>query len=234
MPRRWLLGLAFLLSANTGDGAGGGGGGGAGAGAPPPAAGAPPPAPPAGPDPEAIKAAARAEARAEFLKDLGFEDEDAYAKHKKAKADEENAKLSEADKAKKLYSEALDARGKAEAKLEAEKSARKAAEDALKLRDRLDSHGVLASERKFVEVELHDAEAAAKKANKAFDEAKFFEDLREKRPYFFGKDAPQLANTSPNTPAAGANGAPPANGLTFDASKLSDAEWAKWRQENNV
>jgi hypothetical protein len=226
---RMLWGLAFLLSANAGDGASGGAG--AGTAAPPPGAGAPPPA---GPDPEKIKAAARAEARAEFLKDLGFEDEDAYAKHKKAKADEENAKLSEGEKAKKLYTEALDARGKAEAKFEAEKSARKAAEDALALRDRLDGHGVLASERKFVEVELHDAEAAAKKASETFDEAKFFKDLRDKRPYFFGKDAPQLATTSPNTPAAGANGAPPANGLIFDASKLSDAEWSKWRQENNV
>lgn len=224
---RWLLGMAILMAAEGGDGAGAGG-------APPPGAGAPPPAPPAGPDPEKIKAEVRAAARAEFLKDLGFEDEDAYNKHKKAKADEENAKLSEGEKAKKLYTEALDARGKAEAKLEAEKSARKAAEDALKLRDRLDSHGVLASERKFVEVELHDAEAAAKKASETFDEAKFFKDLRDKRPYFFGKDAPQLATTSPNTPAAGANGAPPANGLTFDASKLSDAEWSKWRQENNV
>lgn len=225
---RWLLGMAILMAAEGGDGAGAGG-------APPPAAGAPPPAPPAGPDPEKIKAAARAEARAEFLKDLGFEDEDAYAKHKKAKADEENAKLSEGEKAKKLYNEALDARGKAEAKYESEKAARKAAEDALALRDRLDSQGVLASERKFVEVELRDAEAAAKKASETFDEAKFFKDLRDKRPYFFGKDAPQRANTSPNTPAPGANGgAPPGNGLTFDASKLNDAEWAKWRQENNV
>lgn len=234
---RVLLGLALCLTA-AGDGAGAGAGaaggaaGGAGAGG----------AGPSAADLDKVRAeaseAARKTARAEFLKELGFDDEEAYAKHKKAKADEENAKLSEGERTKKLYNEALDARGKAEAKLEAEKAARKAAEEALALRDRFDAQGVLPGERKFVEVALSDAEAAAKKASETFDEAKFFKDLRDKRPYFFSKEAPQLANTGTNTGTnAGAskgtgNGA--TNGLTFNAGELSDADWAKWRQQHNV
>lgn len=233
---RILLGLALCLNA-AGDGAGGGAGG-AGAGGGAGGAGAGPSAADLDKARAEAREAARKEARAEFLKEQGFDSEDAYKAHLDEKKKAEEAKLSEADKQKKLYNEALDARGKAEAKLEAEKAARKAAEDALALRDRLDTHGVLPGERKFVEVELRDAEAAAKKASQAFDEAKFFEELRGKRPYFFSKDAPQLATTSTTTGAnAGAskgtgNGA--SNGLTFDAGKLSADEWAKWRRENNV
>lgn len=222
---RVLLGLALCLAAAGEDG-------GAGGAPPPTTTQAPPPAPPPAVDPEKTKA----EARAAVLKDLGFDSEDAYKAHLDEKKKAELDKLSELDKSKKLYSEALDARGKAEAKLEAEKAARQAAEDALALRDRLDAQGVLPSERKFVQVELSDAEAAAKKAKETFDEAKFFKDLREKRPYFFAKDAPQPATTG--TSATGGNGASGAtgasNGLTFDASKLSAEEWAKWRQDNNV
>jgi hypothetical protein len=104
------------------------------------------------------------------------------------------------------------------------------------MRDRLDAHGVLPGERKFVEVALEEAEAAAKKAGQAFDEAKFFEELRGKRPYFFSKDAPQLATTGTNADAGAKNGTTRTtpSGLTFDASKLSDDEWAKWRRDNNV
>lgn len=235
---RILLGLALCLNAAGGD-AGGGAGGGAGSagagGAPPPSAGL------SAADLEKARnearETARKEARAEFLKEQGFDSEDAYKAHLDEKKKAELDKLSEVDKQKKLYNEALDARGKAEAKLEAEKTARKAAEDALALRDRLDAQGVLASERKFVEVELHEAEAAAKKAGKAFDDAEFFKGLREKRPYFFGKDAPQLATTGTNADAGSKNGASRTgvpNGLTFDAGSLNDAAWAKWRQENNV
>jgi hypothetical protein len=222
---RVLLGLALCLAAAGEDGAGG---------APPPTTTqAPPPPPPPAVDPEKVKA----EVRAAALKDLGFDSEEAYKAHLDEKKKAEDAKLSELDKSKKLYSEALDARGKAEAKYEAEKAARKAAEDALALRDRLDAQGVLPGERKFVQVELSDAEAAAKKASAAFDEKKFFEELRKTRPYFFSKDAPTPATTG--TSATGGNGASSgstgaSNGLTFDASKLSDAEWAKWRQDNNV
>jgi hypothetical protein len=222
---RVLLGLALCLNAAGEGGAGAGG-------SPPPPAAPPPPAPPPAADPEKAKV----EARLAVLKDLGFDSEDAYKAHLDEKKKAEDAKLSELDKHKKLYSEALDARGKAEAKYEAEKAARKAAEDALALRDRLDAQGVLPGERKFVQVELSDAEAAAKKAGQAFDEAKFFKQLRERRPYFFTKDAPQPATTGTSAlggnASHGSNGA--SNGLTFDASKLSDAEWAKWRQDNNV
>lgn len=223
---RVLLGLALCFNAAAGDGAGGGGTTNAA-----PVASAPAPAPPPI-DPEKVKS----EARLAVLKDLGFDSEDAYKKHLQAKADEENAKLSDLDKHKKLYNEALDARGKAEEKLESEKAARKAAEAALAMRDRLDAHGVLPGERKFVEVELRDAEAAAKKAAQAFDEAKFFEELRGKRPYFFSKDAPQLANTGTNADAGAKNGTTRTtpSGLTFDAGKLSADEWAKWRRDNHV
>lgn len=230
---RIVLGLALCLNA-AGEGAGGGTAAGAGASAAPPA---PPPGLSAA-DVEKARAeareTARKEARTEFLKEQGFDSEEAYKAHLDDKKKAEEAKLSEGERAKKLYNEALDARGKAEAKLEAERAARKAAEDALALRDRLDAQGVLPGERKFVQVELSDAEAAAKKAGVAFDDARFFKELREKRPYFFSKDAPQLATTGTNPdPGARSNGAA-ANGLTFDASKLDDAAWAKWRQQHNV
>jgi hypothetical protein len=223
---RTLLGLAPCLAAVEEDG-------GAGGSAPAPPAPSPPPkTPPPTVDPEKVKA----EARLAVLKDLGFDSEDAYKVHLDEKKKAEDAKLSELDRQKKLYNEALDARGKAEAKYEAEKAARKAAEDALALRDRLDAQGVLPGERKFVQVELSDAEAAAKKAGQAFDEAKFFKQLRERRPYFFTKDAPQPATTGTSAlggnASHGSNGA--SNGLTFDASKLSAEEWKKWRQEHNV
>lgn len=238
---RVLLGLALCLTA-AGDGAGGGAAGGAGGGAGSGGTTAAPPAGPSAADLEKARAeardAARKEARAEFLKEQGFDSEDAYKAHLDEKKKAEDAKLSEGERTKKLYNEALDARGKAEAKLEAEKAARKAAEDALALRDRLDNHGVLPGERKFVKVALEEAEAAAKKASETFDEVKFFKELRESRPFFFSKEAPQLATTSTTTGAnAGAskgtgNGA--SNGLTFDAGQLSDADWAKWRQQHNV
>lgn len=214
---RVLLGLALCLTA-VGDGAGAGGGAGAGAGAGS-GPGGTTPAPPAGPSAADIEKAraeasesARKEARAGFLKELGFDSEEAYKAHLDEKKKVEDAKLSESERTKKLYNEALDARGKAEAKLEAEKAARKAAEDALALRDRLDAQGVLPGERKFVEVALSDAEAAAKKAGKTFDEAKFFEELRKTRSYFFSKDAPSLATTTTGAPAPGTNPTTPANG----------------------
>lgn len=224
---RIFLGLALCLAA-AGEGEGGGAGG-------------TPPAPPPGPSAAELekaraeaKEAARKEARAEFLKEQGFESEEAYKAHLDEKKKAEDAKLSENERAKKLYNEALDARGKAEAKLEAERAARKAAEEALALRDRLDAQGVLPSERKFVEVALEEAEATAKKAGKAFDEKAFFEELRKTRSYFFSKEAAQLATTSTNA-GAGAKGTTSSNGgLTFDAGKLSADEWSKWRQENNV
>lgn len=234
---RILLGLALCLNA-AGDGAGGGAGGaGAGGGAGGAGAGAGPSAADLEKARTEAREAARKEARAEFLKEQGFDSEDAYKAHLEEKKKAEDAKLSEGERAKKLYNEALDARGKAEAKLEAEKAARKAAEDALALRDRLDNHGVLPGERKFVEVELRDAEAAAKKASETFDEAKFFKELQNKRPYFFSKDAPKLATTGTNADAGAKNGNAPngaPNGLTFDASKLSAEEWSKWRLEHNV
>jgi len=156
--------------------------------------------------------AARTEARAEFLKEQGFDSEDAYKAHLDEKKKAEDAKLSELERHKKLAGEALDARGKAEADAEKYKSEAKAAREALALRDRLDAHGVLPSERKFVEVALEDAEAAAKKAGKTFDEKAFFEELRKTRAYFFSKDAPQLATTTTGAPAPGANPTTPANG----------------------
>lgn len=176
----------------------------------------------------------RAAARAEFLKEQGFPDEESYKKHLDQKKKDEDAKLSENERTKKLYNEALDARGKAEADVEKHKAEAKAAREALALRDRLDTHGVLPKERKFVEVALEEAEAQAKKDGKPHDDAKFFEGLRKERPYFFSKDASTPANTSPNAPAPGSN-APQGNGLgnlKFDASKLSPEEWAKWRAEN--
>jgi hypothetical protein len=232
---RIVLGLALCLNAAAGDGAGGGAGG-AGAGGGAGGAGAGPSAADLDKARAEAREAARKEARAEFLKEQGFDSEDAYKAHLDEKKKAEEAKLSEADKQKKLYNEALDARGKVESKLESEKAARKAAEAALAMRDRLDAHGVLPGERKFVEVALEEAEAAAKKAGQAFDEAKFFEELRGKRPYFFSKDAPQLATTGTNADAGAKNGTTRTtpSGLTFDASKLSDDEWAKWRRDNNV
>lgn len=235
---RIVLGLALCLNtAGEGGGAGGGAGGapgGAGAGA-----GGAPPAPPAGPsaaDLEKARAeageAARKEARAGFLKELGFDSEEAYKAHLDEKKKAELDKLSELDKHKKLYGEALDARGKAEAKLESERAARKAAEDALALRDRLDAQGVLPGERKFVEVELRDAEAAAKKAGKAFDDAEFFKSLRDKRPYFFSKDAPQLATTSTSstsTPASPFGNGPSGSSAPFDALTATDQQVLEYR-----
>jgi colicin import membrane protein len=225
---RMFLGLALCLAA-AGEGEGGGAGG-----VPP----APPPPGPSAAELEKARAeakeAARKEARAEFLKEQGFDSEDAYKTHLDEKKKAEDAKLSENERVKKLYNEVLDARGKAEAKLEAERAARKAAEEALALRDRLDAQGVLPSERKFVEVALEEAEAAAKKAGKAFDEKAFFEELRKTRSYFFSKEDAQFANTSTSA-GAGAKGNPTTNGnLTFDASQLSDAEWSKWRATNKV
>lgn len=228
---RIVLGLALCFNAAAGDGAGGGAGG-AGAGG----AGAGPSAADLEKARTEAREAARKEARAEFLKEQGFDSEDAYKAHLDEKKKAEEAKLSDLDKHKKLYNEALESRSKAEERLESEKAARKAAEAALAMRDRLDTHGVLPGERKFVEVALEEAEAAAKKAGQAFDEAKFFEELRGKRPYFFSKDAPQLANTGTNADAGAKNGVTRTtpSGLTFDASKLSDDEWAKWRRDNNV
>ncbi len=208
---RIVLGLALCLNA-AGEGAGGGTAAGAGASAAPPA---PPPGLSA-PNVEKARAkareTARKEARTEFLKEQGFDSEEAYKAHLDEKKKAEEAKLSELDRHKKLANDALDARGKAESDLEKEKAARKAAEAALALRDRLDTHGVLPSERKFVEVALDEAEAAAKKAGKAFDEKAFFEELRKTRAYFFAKDAPQLATTTTGAPAPGSNPTTPANG----------------------
>lgn len=204
---RIVLGLALCLNA-AGEGAGGGVAAGAGTGAAPPG--------PSAADIEKARAeardAARKEARVEFLREQGFDSEEAYKAHLDEKKKAEEAKLSELDRHKKLANDALDARGKVESDLEKEKSARKAAEAALALRDRLDTHGVLPSERKFVEVALEEAESAAKKANKAFDEKAFFEELRKTRAYFFAKDAPQLATTTTGAPAPGSNPITPANG----------------------
>ncbi len=228
MPHlRMLWGLAFLLSANTGDGAGGG----AGTGAPPPGAGAPPPpAPAAGPDPEKIKAEARAAARAEFLKEQGFEDETAYKKHLDDKKKAEDAKLSEHERSQKALAEALNNHKATESKLEALKDELKTERAERALEKLFYAQGVR-PEAQTVARALYDAE---KKADPKAEDKAIFEKIRKDWPNVFGASTQPLATTSPNTPAAGANGAPPANGLTFDASKLSDAEWSKWRQENNV
>jgi membrane protein involved in colicin uptake len=230
--------MAILMNAATGgEGAGAGGAavGAAGAGAA--GAGAAAQQTPAPPAFDAQKA--KAEARAETLREMGFTSEEAYKAHleEKKAADEEkrkaeDAKLSDGERHKKLYNEAQEARAKTESKYEAEKAARKAAEDALALRDRLDTHGVAAGERKFVEVELHEAEGLAKKAGQAFDEAKFFADLRAKRPYFFGSAAQaQAATTGTRQVAAATTKATTQSGYV-NAAEMTDEQWRAWNQHN--
>lgn len=224
---RILLGLALCLNAAGGE-SGGGGSGATSSGQP--AGGAPPPPTPPAIDPEKAKA----EARAAVLKDLGFDNEETFAKAKKAKEDEENAKLTEVQKQKKLYDDAIEARGSAEKRADKYKAEADDLRAQIMLRDRLDAAGVLPAERKFVEVALRDAESEAKKAGKTIDDKLFFEELRKARPYFFGTASATPATTSTSrapapattttTPAT--SPAPLVNGKS--PKDMNDQEFREW------
>jgi flagellar capping protein FliD len=224
----WAI-LAVCMAEVPPDGAAGGGG------APPqpkppappqpqPSPPSPQPSPPAPTPPQPPPAA---EVRAAVLKDLGFDSEDAYKAHLDEKKKAEDAKLTEAQRQKKALEDALDARGKAEEKAKEHKARAEAAEAQLQLRDLFDAHGVAASERRVVEVLLDDAKKAE---GKAFDEKKFFEELRQKRPYLFGSaGGASFATTAPSNVTPPASGAP-ASGLVKDMSQASPQEWAQFKR----
>lgn len=218
-----------LFGSADGDGAGGGGGA-----APPPPAAAPPAvqaaAAPTAPAFDTEKA--QAEARAAALKEMGFADEAAFKADQKKRKEEAAAKLSENERNALALKESLDARGAAEAAVEKHKAEAKSLRDQLAMRDRLDEQGVAPKERLIAETLFSHA-----KAQKDFDEKKFFDELRKERPYLFGAAAavaPPAASTTATPPAGGSafGGPPPTSGKPFNAMTATREELAAWDRAN--
>lgn len=176
--------------------------------------------------------AAKAEARAAALKEMGFADEAAFKADQKRRKEEADAKLSENERNAKALKESLDARGAAEAAVERHKAEAKVLRDQIAMRDRLDEHGVAPKERLIAETLFSHA-----KAQKDFDEKKFFEELRKERPYLFGAAAvaaPPAASTTATPPPGGSafGVAPPTNGKPFNAMTATREELAAWDRAN--
>jgi hypothetical protein len=228
---RHLFGLAILLNAASG------GEGQAGGGAPaaqPPAPAAQPAAPPAPAAPPVDREKLAAEARLAALKDLGFESEEAYKKHLDEKKKAEREKLSADEKRELALKEALDERGKVEAKAKEAEARAKALEAQIALRDKFDAEQIKPTERRIAEVLLEDEKA---KRGRDFDETKFFAELRKERPYLFASGGAQPAAPAHTT----TGGAPPPaqqqssmfpGGL--DASKLDEQQWRIWKTKNGL
>lgn len=215
--------MRFARVAAGDEGGGGGSGSGSGSGASTGSGGSPPASPP--------PVDHKAEARAAVLKDLGFDSEDAYKAHLAEKKRADEARMSEAEKREKAFKDALDERGKAEAKAEKHKSEAEALRAQIALRDKLDTEQVKPGERRVAEVLLEDERA---KLGKDFNETKFWTELRKERPYLFAGDQPQQqasANTTTSAPAGASGGASPFGGTqTFDAMTAPKEEVIKRRQ----
>lgn len=219
--------MTVLMAAADGGEPGGGAGG-----APPPASPPAPAPPPAAPHVDAEKV--KIEARAEVLKALGYETEDAFEADKKARKKAAEDKMSEAEKRDAALKDALDARGKSETAAEKHKSRADALEAKLAMRDLFDAEGVKAADRRIVETLLDDARGAAKQAGKPLDEKSFFDGLRKERSYLFGGAGQQLANTSPGAPPPAANGASMLPQGLVDVSKMSDTDYRQWKRAQGL
>jgi hypothetical protein len=221
---RILLGLALCLNAAS-DGAGGGGGGTT--TGQPPAGGTPPQ--PATPPVDAKKIAdeARATARAEFLKEQGFADEDAYKKHLDDKKKADEAKLSEGERQKRALEEALTNHKTAEDKLKATREELKTEREERRIEKLFYAAGVR-PEAQTVARALYDEK---KKADPNAKDEEVFAKMREEWPNVFGPASPQPANTGPTTPAASpfGNGPTPPSGGEVDALHMTDAQYTQFR-----
>lgn len=194
---------------------------------------------------ERIAADASEKARKAMLAELGISDPAQAKAALKAQADAETARLSESERTKKVLDDALDARGKLEAKTKALESERDAAvESARKVRF-LSAQGVRPADLDLAAYLLDQARGTDAK----FDETAWCAELKKARPYFFAEPAqaptPAGVSTSPPlpNPAArtvspfGANAPPPPvpvpvvpSGGAFNALTASRAEMAAHAQ----
>lgn len=192
------------------------------------------PAPAVAPEAPKVDAAkiakeAKAAARAEFLRDAGFDSEDAFEADRVARKKAEEAKLSEQERLTKAFEASEKANAKTAAKLAAAEAERDTARTELSL-----MKGGVSADQLDVASYLH--AKARKDDGDTFDETKWLAKLRTEKPYLFGvgtssSTAPPAANTTANPPAASpAYGAPVAKGMP-NADDMTPQQWAAFKRD---
>ena len=177
-------------------------------------------------DPEKVKA----EARAEALKSLGFDSEDAYKAHLDEKKKAEDAKLSEAERSQRALTEALNNHKAAEAKLSKLKTELEG-ERAERALERLFYAQGVRPEAQTVARALYDAE---KKADPKAEDGAIFDKIRKEWPNVFGAPATQPATTSTQAPSASPFGNGPSQQPgQVDALLMNDQQILEFRNRGN-
>lgn len=149
---------------------------------------------------ERIATEAGDKARKAMLAELGIDDPAKAKAALKAQADADAARLTEAERTKKILDDALDARGKLEAKSKALESERDAAVEVSRKVRLLSAQGVQPADLDLAAYLLDQAKAADAKLN----ETEWCAELKKARPYFFAPAAaPAPVTTSPPLPNPG-------------------------------